>query len=76
MSVALMPVNPCPHSLVCHAALFSAGFVIAHDRFLSLFRRYLQSHFVPAFEILLLLIVSCLRLYITAFTLLRRNQVT
>lgn len=39
-------------------AYTTPGFVIVHDRFLSLFRRYLQSHFVPAFEILLLLIVS------------------
>lgn len=38
--------------------LCMSGFVIVHDRFLSLFCRYLQSHFVPAFEILLLLIVS------------------
>ena len=34
------------------------GFVIAHDRFLGQYCRYLQSHFVPAFEMMLLLIVS------------------
>ncbi|CAM9288529.1 unnamed protein product, partial [Ectocarpus fasciculatus] len=33
------------------------GFVIVHDRFLSQYCRYLQSHFAPAFEIMLLLIV-------------------
>lgn len=33
------------------------GFVIVHERFLSQYCRYLQSHFVPAFEIMLLLIV-------------------
>lgn len=34
------------------------GFVIVHDRFLGQYCRYLQSHFVPAFEMMLLLIVS------------------
>ncbi|CAB1113586.1 GT48 [Ectocarpus sp. CCAP 1310/34] len=33
------------------------GFVIVHDRFLPQYCRYLQSHFAPAFEIMLLLIV-------------------
>lgn len=36
------------------------GFVIVHDRFLGQYCRYLQSHFVPAFEMMLLLIVSVL----------------
>lgn len=34
------------------------GFVIVHEKFLFQYCRYLQSHFVPAFEMLLLLIVS------------------
>ncbi|CAM9770819.1 unnamed protein product, partial [Hapterophycus canaliculatus] len=33
------------------------GFVIVHEKFLFQYCRYLQSHFVPAFEMLLLLIV-------------------
>lgn len=44
------------------------GFVIVHDRFLSQYCRYLQSHFAPAFEIMLLLIVSCFVLVMVLFT--------
>ncbi|CAM9314305.1 unnamed protein product, partial [Discosporangium mesarthrocarpum] len=33
------------------------GFVIVHEHFLAIFRQYLQSHFVPAFEILVLIVI-------------------
>lgn len=45
-------------SICCGGFEYTTGFVIVHERFLSLFRNYLQSHFVPAFEILILLVVS------------------